>query len=122
MRKGSVRRKRGKINEQFVALRYSLLKGPLVKEGYLKPIDLFFYTMIRARETGDPEIDSRLVFTNEQAKRYASVSTFSISKLRLWAFRCLEVTNWGRRTKQPTTFKAAMKWKTLCLFPGTDAD
>lgn len=94
-----------------------MLKGPLVSKGYLKPIDIFFYTMIAAQTTGDDDIDKRLTFTNERAKKFASVSTFSQSKFRLWAFRLLEVTTWGRKTKQPTKFKISMKWKTLCHMP-----
>lgn len=116
-RKGSVYRKKGKINEYFVPLRYSMLKGPLVSEGYLKPIDIFFYSMIAAQTTGDENIDKALTFTNERAKKFASVSTFSQSKFRLWAFRTLEVTRWGRKTKQPTTFKISLKWKTLIRMP-----
>ena len=116
-KKGSLRNKQGKINEQFVAVRYSLLKGPLVIQGYLKPIDIFFYCMIRAKETGDPELDSRLKFTNFEAKMYSSITTFSQSKFRLWAFRCLEVTCWGRKTRKPSTFKKSMKWKTLIRMP-----
>ena len=99
-RRGSIYRKKGRINEQFVAVRHSMLKGPLIDKGYLKPIDIFFYCMIRSKETGDPELDKKLKFTNAEAKNFASVSTFSQSKFRLWAFRCLEVTRWGRKTKQ----------------------
>lgn len=116
-RRGSIYRKKGRINEQFVAVRYSMLKGPLIDKGYLKPIDIFFYCMIRSKETGDPELDKKLKFTNAEAKKFASVSTFSQSKFRLWAFRCLEVTRWGRKTKQPTTFKVNLKWKTLIRMP-----
>lgn len=112
-RKGNVFRKKGKIKEQFVALRYSMLHGPLVDKGYLKPIDIFFYVMIRAKETGDPDIDNRLVFTNDEAKKCASITSFSQSKFRLWAFRCLEVTRWGRKCKTPSTFKSTLKWKAL---------
>jgi len=117
VRKSSALRKQGKIKEQFVAVRHSMLKGELLDKGYLKPIDLFFYILIRAQETGDPDIDKRLVFTNNQAKRYASISTFSQSKFRLWAFRLLEVTRWGRKTQQPSTFKATMKWRALIRMP-----
>ena len=116
-RKGSVYRKKGKINEQFVPMRYSMLKGPLVSNGYLKPIDIFFYSMIVAQTTGDNDQDARLIFTNKQANEFSSISTFSQSKFRLWAFRTLEVTRWGRKTKQPTTFKSSLKWKTLSRMP-----
>jgi len=93
-----------------------MLKGPLIDKGYLKPIDIFFYTMIRAKETGDPDLDSRLIFTNDEAKKYASITSFSQAKFRLWAFRCLEVTRWGRKCKTPSTFKHTLKWKTLSYF------
>lgn len=94
-----------------------MLKGPLIDKGYLRPIDIFFYVMIQAKKTGDPDIDSRLVFTNAEAKRCASITSFSKSKFRLWAFRCLEVTRWGRKCKTPSTFKSTLKWKALSYFP-----
>ena len=116
-RRGSVRRKKGRINEQFVALRYSMLKGPLVNEGYLKPIDLFFYSMILAQKTGDSKSDKELYYTHSLASRFASSSTYSMSKLRLWAFRCLEVVKWGRQDQTPTKFKETLRWLTLIRFP-----
>ena len=94
-----------------------MLKGPLITKGYLKPIDIFFFAMISAQKTGDDDIDGKLTFTNERAKKFTSVSTFSQSKFRLWAYRTLEVTKWGRKTKQPTTFKISLKWKTLSRMP-----
>jgi hypothetical protein len=116
-RRGSVRRKKGRINEQFVALRYSMLNGPLVNKGYLKPIDLFFYSMILAQKTGDPEIDKELCYTHSSASRFASSSTYSMSKLKLWAFRVLEVVKWGRQHQTPTKFKETLRWLTLIRFP-----
>ena len=116
-RRGSVFRKKGQINEQFVPLRYSMLKQELFNEGYLKPIDLFFYSMIHAEKTGDPEVDKELYYTHSLASRFASSSTYSMSKFRLWAFRCLEVVKWGRRDQTPTKFKETLRWRTLIQFP-----
>lgn len=115
--RGSVHRKKGKIDDQFVALRYQLIKGPLVQEGYLKTIDLFFLTMILGQKTGDSKIDKELYYTQSLAKRFGSSSTYSMSKFRLWAFRCLEVTKWGRKDQTPTKFKESLRWRTLIRMP-----
>ena len=115
--RGSVHRKKGKIDDQFVALRYQLIKGPLVQEGYLKTIDLFFLTMILAQKTGDSKIDKELYYTQSLAKRFGSSSTYSMSKFRLWAFRCLEVVKWGREDRSPTKFKESLRWRTLIRMP-----
>jgi len=116
-RRGSVRRKKGEINDQFVPLRYAMLKEELFNEGYLKPIDLFFYSMIHAQKTGDPKLDKELYYTHSLASRFASSSTYSMSKFRLWAFRCLEVVKWGRQDQTPTKFKETLRWLTLIRFP-----
>jgi len=116
-RRGSVRRKKGRINDQFVPLRYSMLRGPLINEGYLKPIDVFFYSMIMAQKTGDPNTDGQLCYAHALASKFASSSTYSMSKFRLWAFRCLEVVKWGRKDRTPTKFKETLRWLTLIRFP-----
>ncbi|MFC2169648.1 hypothetical protein ACFLRM_03650 [Acidobacteriota bacterium] len=90
-RRGSVYRRKGRIPGPFVALMHELLKGPLIKEGYLKPIDIFFYSMILAQKTGDPDVDKELYYTHSLASKHASSSTYSMSKFRLWAFCGLEV-------------------------------
>lgn len=115
--KGSVLRKKGRINDQFVPLRYQMLKGPLINEGYLKPIDIFFYSLILGQKTGDPEIDKELYYTHSLARIHASSATYSQSKFRLWAFRCLEVVKWGRLDCSPTKFKETNKWMTLIRMP-----
>lgn len=115
--RGSAKRKTGRINDQFVPLRYQLLKGPLVQKGYLKPIDIFFLTMILAQKTGDPGIDKELYYTQSLAKRFGSSSTYSMSKFRLWAFRCLEVVKWGRKDQTPSKFKESLRWRTLIRMP-----
>ena len=116
--RGSVLRKKGRINEQFVPLRYSMLKGPLINKGYLKPVDLFFYSIILAQKTGDPKVDKELYYTHTLASRFVSSSTYSMSKFRLWAFRCIEVVKWGRQDQTPTKFKETLRWLTLIRFPG----
>lgn len=113
----SVCRKKGRINDQFVPLRYTMLKGPLINEGYLKPIDIFFLSMILAQKTGDPEIDKELYYTHSLASKFASSSTYSMSKFRLWAFRCLEVVKWGREDRSPTKFKESLRWLALSRMP-----
>ena len=110
-------RKKGRINEQFVAVRNELIKSDLVNKGYLKPIDIFTLIQILAQKNGDPEHDARLCYPNSKACHFMSSSTFSLSKFRLWAFRCLEVTEWGRREKTPTRFKETLRWKTLIRLP-----
>ncbi len=115
--KGSIRRKKGRINDQFVPLRYELLKGPLINEGYLKPIDIFFLSMILAQKTGDPDIDKELYYTHSLASKHASSATFSLSKFRLWAFRCLEVIKWGRTDQTPTKFKESLRWRAMIRMP-----
>jgi len=114
--RGSVLRKKGRINEQFVPLRYSMLKGPLINKGYLKPVDLFFYSIILAQKTGDPKVDKELYYTHTLASRFVSSSTYSMSKFRLWAFRCLEVVKWGRQDQTPTKFREPLRWLTLVRF------
>jgi len=116
-RRGSIRRKKGRINDQFVPVRYQMLKGPLFNEGYLKPVDLFFYSMILAQKTGNLKLDKELCYTHSLASRFASSSTYSMSKFRLWAFRCLEVVKWGRKDQTPTKFKETLRWLTLIRFP-----
>jgi hypothetical protein len=116
-RRGSALRKKGRIKEQFVPVRYEMLKSELFNSGYLKPIDMFFYIQILAQKNGDPEHDAKLIYSNSRACRFVSSSTFSLSKFRLWAFRCLEVTEWGRKDKVPTRFEESLRWKTLIRQP-----
>lgn len=94
-----------------------MLKGPLFSKNYLKPIDLFFYSMIHAQKTGAPEVDKELYYTHSLASRFVSSSTYSMSKFRLWAFRCIEVVKWGRQDQTPTKFKETLRWLTLVRFP-----
>ncbi|MFC2170244.1 hypothetical protein ACFLRM_06770 [Acidobacteriota bacterium] len=115
--RGSVHRKKSKIPGQFVPLLYQMLKGPLINESYLKPMDVFFYSMILAQTTGDPKIDKELYYTHSLASKHASSSTYSMSKLRLWAFRCLEVVKWGRQDQTPTKFKESHRWLALIRIP-----
>ena len=109
-RRGSIKRKKGRIDGQFVAVEHKLLKSELMN--YLRPIDIFTYVMIRSRETGDPAIDRRIHFTNEAAAPFMSTETFSMSKFRLWAFGLLNV-EWGRRKRTMTRFGMSNSWKAL---------
>jgi hypothetical protein len=110
-------RKKGRIKGQFVVILYEMLNSELVTNGYLKPIDLFFYVLILAQKNGDPIHDKRLLYTNKMACRFASSSTYSLAKFRLWSFRCLEVTEWGRKDRVPTRFKESNRWRTLIRLP-----
>jgi hypothetical protein len=94
-----------------------MLKGPLLEKRFIKPIDLFFYSMILAQKTGDPKLDSELCYTHSRASMFTSSSTYSLSKFRLWAFRMLEVVKWGRKDQTPTKFKESKRWLTLIHFP-----
>ena len=73
--------------------------------------------MILAQKTGDPSIDKELYYTHTLAKKHASSATYSMSKFRLWAFRCLEVVKWGREDRTPTKFKESLRWRTLIRMP-----
>ena len=115
--RGSVKRKRGKIPGIFVPLLYEMLKGPLINERYLKPIDIFYLSMILAQKTGDPDIDKELYYTHSLGDKHSSPATYSMSKFRLWAFRCLEVVKWGREDCTPTKFKESLRWRTLIRMP-----
>ena len=106
---------RKRLSGPFVPVMHELIKSPLFE--MLDDADLRIYLLIRSKENGDPEHDSRLVLTNEEASRHMASASFSQAKLHLWAFRLLKVTHWGRRDKQPSTFQNSNKWRSLIRMP-----
>ena len=105
-----------KIKEQFVPILYSLINSPLYP--MLGPTGVYIYVILHSKKNGDPDHDKALSVTTEEMRKYnVSSATYSKVKLALWAFKLIEITEWGRKSRQPTKYKMLFKWRTLVHFP-----
>lgn len=105
-----------KIKEQFVPILYSLINSPLYP--MLGPYGIYIYVILHSKNNGDPVHDKALSVTTEEMRKYnVSSATYSKVKLALWAFNLIEITEWGRKIRQPTKYKMSFKWRTLVHFP-----
>jgi len=105
-----------KIKEQFVPIFYSLINSPLYS--MLGPTGIYIYVILHSKKNGDPVHDKALSVTTEEMRKYnISSATYSKVKLALLAFRIIEITEWGRKSRQPTKYKMSFKWRTLVHFP-----
>lgn len=105
-----------RITEQFVPILYSLINSPLYP--MLGPTGVYIYVILHSKKNGDPVHDKALSVTTEEMRKYnVSSATYSKVKLALWAFKLIEVTEWGRKSRQPTKYKMSFKWRTLVHFP-----
>jgi hypothetical protein len=84
----------------------------------LGPTGVYIYVIIHSKKNGDPVHDKALSVTTEEMRKYnVSSATYSKVKLALWAFKLIEITEWGRKRRQPTKYKMSFKWRTLIHFP-----
>jgi len=105
-----------KIKEQFVPILYSLINSSLYP--MLGPYGIYIYVILHHKKNGDPVHDEALSVTTEEMRKYnVSSATYSKVKLALWAFKLIEITEWGRKSRQPTKYKMSFKWRTLVHFP-----
>jgi hypothetical protein len=79
---------------------------------------IYVYVILHSKKNGDPVHDRALSVTTGEMREYnISSATYSKAKLALWAFKLIEITEWGRKSRQPTRYKMSFKWRTLIHFP-----
>ena len=84
----------------------------------LGPTGVYIYGILHSQKNGVPEHDKALSVTTEKIRKYnVSSATYSKAKLALWAFKLIEITEWGRKSRKSTKYKMSLKWRTLVYFP-----
>lgn len=100
-----------KIPGRFFPVLKELMESKLIE--YIGPYGLMVYILIGCKQTGEKYHDSEIVCIYNQVRHLMSEPSFIKAKFRLWAYRMIMVTEWGRRTRGPSKFKMNSKWRTL---------
>lgn len=78
---------------------------------YIGAHGLMIYVLIGCKQTGEKDQD--IVCTHNQVGHLMSKPSFAKAKFRLWAYRMILVTEWGRKSRRSSKFRIYSKWRTL---------
>jgi len=106
-----------KIKGKFFPLEIELMNSALVKQGMITPLDLIAYQMIGLQKTGDRKHDSELQCPYSRVAHLMSRPRYTQAKFRLWAYRLILVSKWGRNEGKASRFMIFNKWRTLIRMP-----
>lgn len=93
------------------------MDSAIVKQGMITPLDIIAYQMIGLQKTGDRKHDSELKCQYWKVAHLMSEPRYTQAKFRLWAYRMILVSEWGRKKRRASRFMMFNKWRTLIRMP-----
>jgi len=106
-----------KIKSKFFPLENELMDSAIVKQGMITALDIIAYEMIGLQKTGDRKHDSELKCPYWKVSHLMSEPRYIQAKFRLWAYRMILVSEWGRKKRRASRFMMFNKWRTLIRMP-----
>ncbi|MBA7530630.1 hypothetical protein ES705_22839 [subsurface metagenome] len=106
-----------KIKGKFFPLENELMNSAIVKQGMITALDIIAYQMIGLQKTGDRKHDSELKCPYWKVAHLMSEPRYTQAKFRLWAYRMILVSEWGRKKRRASRFMMFNKWRTLIRMP-----